>query len=125
MEHEALRENLSAFLDGELDPESKTGLEAHLKECEACRRELEGLKKASVRFREAGKVRAPAALGEAVLKKGRPERRHPALTFAVALAAIVLALYAAGRVFKPQLSQVFNQVMSMVSGAAQSVGSAK
>jgi len=122
MEHEALRENLSAFLDGELAPDSRSEVEAHLGACEACRRELESLKKASARFREAGKVRAPAALGGAVLEKGRPKRRHPTLDFAVALAAVVLILFVVGQAFKPQISQVFNQVMTMISGASQSVG---
>lgn len=121
MSHEELRENLSAMLDGELGEAERRELDAHLCACEACRRELDGLKKASAEFKEKGRKEAPAGLGEAILKKAEDEqtvRLHPVIV----LALVVIVLLIAGKMFKPQISGVFNQIMGMISGAAQSVG---
>nr|NJM02657.1 hypothetical protein [Desulfobacula sp.] len=40
-----IQKKLSAFRDGELDPEAKTAVEAHLDSCEACRSRDEALAK--------------------------------------------------------------------------------
>jgi len=39
------------------------------------------------------------------------------------LAVIVGVILVIGKMFKPQISQVFSQIMQMISGAAASVGS--
>ena len=43
-EHDRIDENLSAYLDGMLNPRERTRVERHLESCEECRAELEGLK---------------------------------------------------------------------------------
>lgn len=123
MRHEELKEDLSAFLDGELTPPEEKRLEEHLKNCAECRKELEGLARASKAFGRKGAVRAPEGLAEAVLddKAASPSPR-PAWTFAAAAAVILLVLLSAATIFKPQISGVFNQIMGMVSGAASTVG---
>jgi anti-sigma factor RsiW len=44
---------LSAFADGELDPERRLALESHLEDCEDCRTELEGFGRLASVLREA------------------------------------------------------------------------
>ncbi|MFC1680155.1 hypothetical protein ACFL2T_08115, partial [Elusimicrobiota bacterium] len=101
-------------------------LEGHLKECADCREELETLKRASAGFKSKGARRAPQGLDEAVLERaGRkePPRPQSVLRFALTVGAVLLLLVCFGRMFKPQISQMFNQIMAMVSGAASSVSS--
>ncbi|MFA5138212.1 MAG: zf-HC2 domain-containing protein [Elusimicrobiota bacterium] len=121
MRHEQLRENLSAYLDDELSGPEKTELEGHLRSCEGCRRELESLRAASAAFKARAKAKVPEGLREAALRRREP---RPELVFAVA-AALILFAFVAARMFKPQLSAVFNQVMGMISGAASTVGTAR
>jgi len=45
MDHQAAQELFSDYLEGELSPQEQEELAAHLTECEACREELEDLKK--------------------------------------------------------------------------------
>ncbi|HBL15190.1 MAG: hypothetical protein A2X36_07210 [Elusimicrobia bacterium GWA2_69_24] len=125
MTHEIEAEELSAYLDGELTPKKKAGVDRHLEACAECRDRLESLRKASARFRAEAARKAPESLREAVLGGAPKAEAAPSspLGFALALAVLLLVLLGVGKLFKPQISQVFNQVMAMVSGAAQSVGS--
>ncbi len=45
MDHQTAQELFSDYLEGELSPQEKEELSAHLKECEPCRAELEDLSK--------------------------------------------------------------------------------
>ncbi|HBL15186.1 MAG TPA: hypothetical protein DD417_00080 [Elusimicrobia bacterium] len=51
------------------------------------------------------------------------EKGQNTVEYLMMLAVIVGVILVIGKMFKPQISQVFNQIMAMVSGAAQSVGS--
>jgi len=44
MDHQTAQELFSDFLEGELSPEQREELGAHLETCEACRRELEAFR---------------------------------------------------------------------------------
>lgn len=122
MRHETLKENLSAYLDGELSGPEKSEVEAHLKGCAECRGELESLRRANAEFKAHGARRAPEDLKQGILRQaGQKEER--VLSFAIAAAVVVLVLLCVGTMFKPQISQMFNQIMAMVSGAASSVSS--
>jgi Flp pilus assembly pilin Flp len=50
-------------------------------------------------------------------------RGQNTVEYLMMLAVIVGVILVIGKMFKPQISQVFNQVMAMISGAAQSVAS--
>ncbi len=51
-------ERLSEYLDGELAPDRRAALEAHLRDCPACRQELEALRRTTARL-EAAPDREP------------------------------------------------------------------
>lgn len=57
--HRRLRDQLSAYLDGELDESAVAGLEGHLAECDSCRLELEQLRAAAAALRELPQAEAP------------------------------------------------------------------
>lgn len=109
-------EALSEYLDGELDPERRKAVEAHLGSCAPCAKTLERLKAASKAFKTHGAVPLPAGLGHEA--RGREASR-------VLVAAIigVIVVLSVGQMFKPQVASIFNQVMGMISGAASTVGS--
>ena len=62
-----------------------------------------------------------AVNGMAARLRGR--KGQNTVEYLMMLAVIVGVILVVGKMFKPQISQVFNQIMAMVSGAAQSVGS--
>ncbi|MFA6030655.1 MAG: hypothetical protein WC969_12430 [Elusimicrobiota bacterium] len=53
----------------------------------------------------------------------RSERGQNTVEYLMMLAVIVGVILVIGKMFKPQISQVFNQIMAMISGAASTVGS--
>ncbi|MCW8132588.1 MAG: zf-HC2 domain-containing protein, partial [Planctomycetota bacterium] len=59
---EAIRENLCEWLDHELPAELRAGVDAHLRQCEACRAELELLRAASGAVHALPALKAPASL---------------------------------------------------------------
>ncbi len=69
MEHNLCRENLSAYLDGELTPKERLELETHLAGCADCRAELGQLKAVSGAVKAHAMEPVPPALKRAVLEK--------------------------------------------------------
>ncbi|MFC1679889.1 Flp family type IVb pilin [Elusimicrobiota bacterium] len=53
----------------------------------------------------------------------KSEEGQNTVEYLMMLAVIVGVILVIGKMFKPQISQVFNQIMAMVSGAASSVAS--
>jgi len=53
----------------------------------------------------------------------RSERGQNTVEYLMMLAVIVGVILVIGKMFKPQISQVFQQIMQMISGAAATVGS--
>lgn len=128
MPHELSPEDLSACLDRALAPERQRAAESHVAACPDCRRELESLKQASARFKALGGAKAPAGLKAQLAQAARktPPRTGPSAgVYVLWLGGLVLVLFGAGKVLRPQISAVFNQIMGMVSGAAQGVSSGR
>lgn len=68
-------------------------------------------------------------LADTVLKKWveltvrvRSERGQNTVEYLMMLAVIVGVVLVIGKMFKPQISGIFNQIMGMISGAANTVG---
>jgi len=55
----------------------------------------------------------------------RSERGQNTVEYLMMLAVIVGVILVIGKMFKPQISGIFNQIMGMISGAASTVGSAQ
>lgn len=53
----------------------------------------------------------------------REERGQNTVEYLMMLAVIVGVILVIGKMFKPQISGIFNQIMGMISGAASTVGS--
>lgn len=92
MEHNICRENLSAYLDGELRPEEKAQLEAHLAGCPDCRTALGQLESVSVMVKQHAMEPVPLSLKKAVLDGRTPARPwlKPALAFSAAAAGLLV-----------------------------------
>ena len=52
----------------------------------------------------------------------RDERGQNTVEYLMMLAVIVGVILVIGKMFKPQISGIFNQIMGMISGAANTVG---
>lgn len=114
MEHDKYKENLSAYMDGELKGEELKALEAHLAACNDCARDLAGLRKVSALVKKHAPEAVPQALKEAVFsgleKPAASAWLKPGIVFAAAAAAllVVFALpkfWGDRSVFSPQLFQ--------------------
>ncbi|MFA6092152.1 MAG: hypothetical protein WCU88_01195 [Elusimicrobiota bacterium] len=53
----------------------------------------------------------------------RSKRGQNTVEYLMMLAVIVGVILVIGKMFKPQISGIFNQIMQMISGAASTVGS--
>ena len=62
-----------------------------------------------------------AVNGMAARLRGR--KGQNTVEYLMMLAVIVGVILVVGKMFKPQISQIFNQIMAMISGAASSVAS--
>ncbi|HNW45130.1 MAG TPA: zf-HC2 domain-containing protein [Elusimicrobiales bacterium] len=96
MEHNLCRENLSAYLDGELPAGERLSLERHLAACPACSRQLAELRLVSSIFKKHATEPAPRALKDAVFAgREKPAAGYwlkPALAFAAAAAGLLVIL---------------------------------
>jgi hypothetical protein len=96
--HRRLRDQLSAYIDGALDPPAAGRLEAHLGECEGCRTELEQLRSTVAALRELPEAQVPRSFA---LSPERAAVRRPAVPAAplafgarIAAAGVAVALTA-------------------------------
>lgn len=92
MEHNICRDNLSAYLDGELQPGERAQLEAHLAGCPDCRARLGQLRAVSGLVKAQALEPVPLALKNAVLNGRAPARPwlKPALAFSAAAAGLLV-----------------------------------
>lgn len=63
------------------------------------------------------------AVAEKVMARIRSKKGQNTVEYLMMLAVIVGVILVIGKMFKPQISQIFSQIMGMISGAASSVGS--
>ncbi|MBI5244439.1 MAG: zf-HC2 domain-containing protein [Elusimicrobia bacterium] len=124
MAHEFSLEDLSAFLDDELPAERHLQVEAHLRSCPACSRELERFEKAGAAFREHGRRPLPAGLLGRMLRRLRPKsfKLDPTLEWGLILAVTLGIVLAGGVALKAYMPGLFSQIQQMISGAAGSLG---
>lgn len=129
MEHNICRENLSAYLDGELPGGERLALEAHLAACPECARELAELKRNSDIFKRHAMEPVPPALKGAVFGAGRVEEKSPAFRWwpaaaltAAAAAAVVIFVLPRG----PEGTLSLNTAFSVASdrGRSEATGNA-
>jgi anti-sigma factor RsiW len=96
--HRRFRGQLSAYIDGALDPPAAARLEAHLAQCAPCRTELEQLRATVAALRELPEAEAPRSFA---LSPERAAVRRPAVPAAplafgarIAAAGVAVALAA-------------------------------
>jgi len=97
--HGRIRDQLSAYIDGELEAAAAGRLEAHLAGCEGCRLELEQLRATAASLRDLPEVQAPRSFA---LSPERAAGRRPragataplALGMRLAAAGVAVALAA-------------------------------
>ena len=96
MEHKNCRENLSAYLDGELPPGERLSLESHLTGCAECSRELAELKRVSAIVKKHVMEPEPLALKAAVFagkrEPGFAAWLKPAAVLSAAAAGLLIFL---------------------------------
>jgi predicted anti-sigma-YlaC factor YlaD len=97
MECQAVKEQLSAWLDQELDADVEAALAAHLNGCEACRREWWQLMALDAAL---GNLAAPVPLGlaEKVAAEVRRPRRRQGWQSAALAACLILGIALGGTV---------------------------
>lgn len=74
MSCDPIRERLSEHLDGEVPPGDLAAIERHLASCEACRRELAGLRRVSAELGRLAHRKAPAHLAASIRDRIARER---------------------------------------------------
>ncbi len=92
--HRRLRDRLSAYIDGELDPPAAQRLESHLAQCERCRLELEQLRATVSGLRDLPVLEPPRSFTLSPQRVAAPRPRQPAappLAFGARIAAAGLA----------------------------------
>jgi hypothetical protein len=91
--HRRLRGQLSAYIDGVLDPDSARRLEAHLGECSRCRAELEQLRSTIAALQELPEAQVPRsfALSPERAAVPRPSTTATSLAFGARIAAAGVA----------------------------------
>jgi tetratricopeptide (TPR) repeat protein/anti-sigma factor RsiW len=104
MECGEVREEFSALIDGELAPEQRRAVEAHLTQCSECLRELDRIKRIDVLYRglapQTARIGFEEGVNRAVLAASETRRRPrmrlwPRLLPVVAAAALLLVVLGA------------------------------
>ena len=100
--HQRIKDNLSAYIDGELSSRQAAQIERHIEECGECRRQLDSLRQTVHLLKQIPALPVPRSfLLPASATEGRREfkartRVYHALQGATALAALLLAFVVAG-----------------------------
>ncbi len=97
MDHKTCRENLSAYLDGELPREEKVLLENHLAGCPECGKALAGLKSLSLILHKHAMEPVPLSLKEKVFAEPKEKPAYyewfrPVLAASMAAAGVLITL---------------------------------
>lgn len=87
---ENYREELSALVDGELDPGEEARLLAHVKTCRECRKAMQELEKLSHLVRSLETVAAPSRITDAAMRLVRSEARNSSVPWGARIHEILL-----------------------------------
>jgi Putative zinc-finger/Predicted integral membrane protein (DUF2275) len=71
MNHDDMRERLSAYMDGEVSPEERSALEEHLETCRECREMIEDLRKTVAHVKTLEEVEPPAWMTHKIMAQVR------------------------------------------------------
>lgn len=124
-------EQLSAYLDGQVRPDERRRIEAHLAACEACRRELAGLRQTVALVRALPRVPVPRAFtlsqAQVGLERpvGRPRWVGVALAGAAAVTTVVLVFVAATVLLRRSDRQPAYELARMPAPAAATAAPAE
>ena len=129
MNHDSLRELLSAYVDGELDKVQQADVLAHLETCSACNRTLGELRQIRSGITSSADIEFPYDFAPNVLRNARAEResvmswlgieRSAEGTFAVLAVIVILFLFFMNA--RPTASTVVSLDQYMVLDAGDSV----
>ncbi|MCE5321901.1 DUF4349 domain-containing protein [bacterium] len=114
-----VRDNIKAFIDGELNPISRTLIARHIRQCAGCRAEEAAMRELSGQVKNSKTYSAPKGLREKVLSSinfepaERPRLRWPYTTRPVSVALVMLVTIALAAVVVP----MFNNGQSRSSEA--------
>lgn len=121
--HKKIKENLSAYLDGHLDPKQAAEVEAHLKSCAECAWEKQTLEQTRRLVRMAPRVAVPRSFVLRAAQVEAPTRRGAfaaaplmALRAATAAVGILLAVVVAGDLWVRPLAPVLAPVSAPMLG---------
>ena len=115
MDHNTCRDNLSAYLDGELPQQEKALLEAHLADCPDCRAVLGQLGTVSGIFKKHAMEPVPLSLRKEALG-GREKSAYPWLKPALALSTVAAGVLVVLNLNKPPEESQFSLGFSSRSG---------
>ncbi len=76
---EDIQIELSAYLDGEAPPSERAAIEAHVRDCPACRALLDELSQAQGALASLPKLKAPATLAAAIRQETSKQESRPAI----------------------------------------------
>jgi anti-sigma factor RsiW len=127
MAHEIDKEQLTAYMDGELPATERDEVKEHLGKCPTCLGYLGTIAKAREDFKKFGAEKAPAALLARALrlaagKKARMGEARPLLRLVLALTAMIALLMAGSLLAKKFMPGLFSQIQGMISGAENHLG---
>ncbi|MDD2806616.1 MAG: anti-sigma factor [Elusimicrobiales bacterium] len=126
MEHKLCRENLSAYFDGELPPQERAAVDAHLAGCPECSAVLAQLGAVSGLVKKHGLEPVPLSLKGQVLagpKKASYPWLKPVLALSTAAAGVLIVLNITKVPEQPSLSLGFGARASEGFGSAMSAAS--
>ncbi|MBI2387477.1 MAG: zf-HC2 domain-containing protein [Elusimicrobia bacterium] len=127
MTHEKIRESLSEWLDGELDPAASAAVAAHLDACSACRTEAGRLRRLGAALFEApvpADPRANEAFVARVMARVEADSVPVWERFAARVLAPALGLALAGLVFAIAMPDPDEDAPLGVAAASADAGSA-
>jgi anti-sigma factor RsiW len=117
MEHNTCRENLSAYLDGELPQREKALLEAHLTDCPECRAVLGQLGTVSGIFKAHAMEPVPPSLKGAVLGGRAKPAAYPWFKPVLALSAVAAGVLVVLNLTKSPEQTPFMQMANNIASA--------
>ncbi len=124
MECTEVREEFSALIDGELAPDARAAVEAHIAQCSDCLRELDAIKRIDGSYRGLPPQSAPRGFEEGIRKALAPAatartRWWPRLVPVLAAAALVLVVLGTVTLREQRRQSIFTTASNVKEGSAR------